>query len=68
MPLKWKLPSKYIMYTATIKSGKKKRITNPEIIKKLVKTHSKNDTQTMKDHSTSIGIKTIRNYPSSTGT
>ena len=50
MPLKWKLPSKYIMYTATIKSGKKKRITNPEIIKKLVKTHSKNDTQTMKDH------------------
>ena len=25
--------------------------TNPEIIKKLVKTHSKNDTQTIKDHS-----------------
>ena len=30
-----------------------------------MKTHSKIDTQ---DHSTSIDIKAIRNYPSSTGT
>ena len=44
-----------------------KRITNPEIMKKLVKTNLKDDTQTIKDHSTSIDMKMIRNYPSSTG-
>ena len=42
-------------------------MTDTEIIKELVKTHSKNDTQTIKDHSTSIDIKMIRNYPLSTG-
>ena len=40
----------------------------PEIIKELLKTHSENDTQTIKDHSASIDIKTIRNNLSSTGT
>ena len=44
------------------------RNTNPEIIKEFVKTHSKNDTQTKKDHSTSIDIKAIQNYLSSTVT
>ena len=44
-----------------------KRITSPKIIKELVKTHLENDTETIKDHSTLIYIKTIRNYPSSTG-
>ena len=33
-----------------------------------MKLHSKNDTQTIKDHSTSVDIKTIQNYLSSTGT
>ena len=33
-----------------------------------MKTHSKNDKQTIKDHSTLIDIKTIRNYTSSTQT
>ena len=41
---------------------------NPEIVKELVKTHSKNHTQTIKDYSRSIDIKTIRNYPPTTGT
>ena len=33
-----------------------------------MKTYSKNYTQTTEDHSTSIAIKKIQNYPSSTGT
>ena len=33
-----------------------------------MKTHSKNYAHTIKDHSTSIAIKKIQNYPSSTGT
>ena len=44
-----------------------KRITNPEIGKKSVKTHSKKDTQTVKDYSVSIDINTIPSYPSRTG-
>ena len=43
-----------------------KRIANLEIIKELVKTSSKNDTQTINDHSASIDIETIRSYPLST--
>ena len=43
-----------------------KRITNLEIIKELVKTSSKNDTQTINDHAASIDIETIRSYPLST--
>ena len=35
--------------------------------KELMKTHSKYDTQTIKDNSTWIGTNTIQNYPSSTG-
>ena len=38
-----------------------------EIIKVLAKTHWTNDTQTIKDHSTSSDIKTIQNYPWKTG-
>ena len=45
-----------------------KRITYPENTKELMKTHSKNDAQTRKEPSTSVDIKTIQNYPSSTGT
>ena len=41
--------------------------SDPEIIKKLVKTHSANDLQTIKDHSTSLDIKTIQDSPWSTG-
>ena len=57
---------KNILYVAT--ENRKERIINPEIIKESVKTHSKNDPQTIKDHSTSVDIKTIQNYLRSTGT
>ena len=43
-----------------------KTIPNPEIIKELVKRSSKNNTQTINDHSTSIDIETIGSYPLST--
>ena len=45
-----------------------KAITIPEIIKELVRTHIRNEMQTIKDHSTLINTKTIRNYLSNTGT
>lgn len=45
-----------------------KTITNPEIAKGLAKTHSGNDVPTIVDHSKLISIKTIQNYPSTTGT
>ena len=42
-------------------------IKQPEITKELIKTYVKRDTQIIKDHSKSVGTKTIRKYPSSTG-
>ena len=39
------------------------RSTNPEITKKLVKTHSKNDTHTTKDHLTSVDKKRYKSIP-----
>ena len=44
-----------ILCIATIKSDKKKY--QPRNDKEISKTHSENDTQTIKDHSTSIDIK-----------
>ena len=66
LPLKWKLPSKNILYIATIKSDKKNY--QPRNYKRISENTFKNNTQTIKYHSTSTDIKTIRNYPSSTGT
>ena len=48
---------KIILYITAIKSDKKNY--QPRNLKELVRTHSKNDTQTIKDHSTSINIKTV---------
>ena len=54
-----------ILYIATMVYNKKNY--KPEIGKELVKTHSKKDTQTIKDYSVSIDINTIPSYPSRTG-
>ena len=40
-----------------------KRITNSDIRNESVQIHSQNDTQTIKDNSTSTDIKTVRKYP-----
>ena len=52
--VKWKLLSKNNPVYSNNNMGEKELPTQ-----KLVKTHSKNDTQTIKDHSTSVDIKMI---------
>ena len=67
LSLKRKLPpSKHPVYSNN--NVRQKKFRNQDITKELLKTHAENDKQTIKGHSTSIDIKTIRNYPLSTGT
>ena len=55
-----------ILYIATIKSDKKNYQSRN--YKGISENAFKNDTQTINDHSTSVDIKTIQNYPSTAGT